>query len=276
MKVIFLLLYFLFALQSYYSIAQVGDPNFGARSKSLGNTNSNLADEWAMFNNVGGISGLEKGTICFGYDKLLGIEGFDRIAVGIVQPFKFGTTGISVYRFGDDLYNEGLVSAAFGNKIGFVRLGIRANYFQMRINEFGTTNALFLDFGGIVELIPSLSFGAYISNFTLSKMQNSEKTNLPVIMKIGFSYTPVSVVSLNVDLYKDVDYQPIIKAGIEYAIHEKFFIRTGINSDPFTAFFGLGVYLDRFHIDYAVGANPYLGTTHQASVSFMYQKKDEK
>jgi len=260
----------------FISIAQVGEVDFGARSKALGNTNSNLTDEWAMFNNVGGISGLENGTVSFGYERVVGIEGFDKIAVGVVQPFKFGTTGFSVYRFGDDLYNEGLVSAAFGNKIGFVRLGIRANYFQMKIDEFGTTSALFFDFGGIVELIPTLSFGAYISNFTLSTLRNSERTNLPVIMKVGLSYNPISAVRLNVDLYKDVDFQPNIKAGVEYAIHEKFFLRTGLNADPFTGFFGLGVYLDRFHIDYAVGTNQYLGTTHQASVSFTYQKKDEK
>lgn len=249
--------------------------DMGARSKGLGNSNSNLADEWSIFNNVGGISGVNNGLVIFGYDRYFGIDGFNKIAAGAIQPFRFGNVGLSVYSFGDELYNEQVVSAAFGNKVGFVRLGFKANYYQLSIDEFGTTGSLFFDFGGIVELIPKLSFGAYISNFTLSKLNNSEKTKLPVIMKAGLSYKPAKEVLLNLDLYKDIDYKPVIKAGIEYTIVKNFCLRTGINTNPFSSFFGAGLHLKRFKIDYAIGTHHFLGTSHQASVSYNYQNRNE-
>lgn len=257
------------------SNAQNGNFDVGARSKGLGNSNSNLTDEWSIFNNVGGISGVEDGSVFFSYDRYFGIEGFDGVAAGAIHPFKFGSVGVSAYKFGDELFSEQVVSAAFGNKIGFVRLGLKANYYQMRIDEFGTAGSMFFDLGGIVELFPKLSFGAFISNFTLSHLNNVEKTKMPVIMKAGLSYMPVNEVRLNLDLYKDVDYEPIIKAGIEYVIVDKFYLRTGINTNPVKGYFGAGLYLNRFQIDYAVGTHQLLGTSHQASVSYTYLKKDE-
>ena len=126
------------------SYSQSFDFEFGARSKGIGNSNTILVDEWAIFNNVAGISGIEKGSVVFGYDRFFNIEGFDRAAVAIIHPVKIGSIGLSAFHFGDDLYNEKLISSAFSNKIGFVRLGLRANYYQMRIDEFGTTSAILL------------------------------------------------------------------------------------------------------------------------------------
>ena len=103
-------IFLLFFLQSFSSIAQVGEKDFGARSKALGNANSSLTDEWSIFNNVGGISGVDRGSAIFGYESVIALEGFDRISAGVIQPFKFGVGGLSVYRFGDELYNESLLS----------------------------------------------------------------------------------------------------------------------------------------------------------------------
>ena len=147
-------------------MAQTSLTNFGARLKGIGNSNATLADEWAVFNNVGGISGVSKGTVFFGYDRYSEVAGFDQVAAGAVHPFGFGHVGVTLQRFGDQLYSEQVVSGAYGNKVGFVRLGLKVNYYQMRIDDFGTAGTIYFD--GIVELIPELSFGAFISSFTLS------------------------------------------------------------------------------------------------------------
>lgn len=246
--------------------------DFGARSKGMGHSNTTLVDEWAIFNNVAGISGVENGTVIFGYDHFFQIEGFDRVGAAVIQPFNFGTVGISAFRFGDEFLSEQIISSAFSNKIGFVRLGARANYYQIRIDEFGTSSGFYLDFGGIVELIPDLSFGAFISNLTVSKLNNPEQTRLPVVMKIGLSYQPTEDVKLNMDVHKDVDLDPLFRMGLEYRIIDKIFIRTGINTQPFKAFFGAGLELNRFKIDYAVNSHKLLGMSHQASLAFNYQK----
>lgn len=247
--------------------------DFGARSKGM--ANATMVDEWSIFNNVGGISGVEDGLVFFGYDKYSGLEGFDKVAAGIIHPLKNGSVGISLFNFGDELFSESTASFAYGNKIGFVRLGAKLSYYQMRIDEFGTTGAAYFDIGGIVELLPKLTFGAFISNFTLSKLNNAEKSELPVVMKVGFSYKPVDKLSIIIDIYKDIQYSPIVKVGLEYVVVRKLFLRTGINSNPFKSYFGIGLSLNRFQVDYAVSNHDVLGFSHQANVSFKFIKKSE-
>ncbi len=259
-------------LSVFNATGQLLSSEFGARSQGMGNANTTLRDEWAIFNNAGGIAGVESGGVFFGYDRFFDIEGFDKVAAGWIHPIRHGNIGVSVQRFGDELYSEQIVSGVYGNKIGFVSLGIRANYFQMRIEDFGTANAVLFDFGGIVEMIPELTFGAYISNFTASALNNQEQTPLPVSMKIGLSYSPTSEIILNIDLYKEIEFDPMVRAGLEYKISEKVFVRTGVNSNPWKYYFGGGVELSRFKIDYAVASHQFLGISHQASVSFKYQK----
>jgi hypothetical protein len=254
--------------------AQSTDLSMGARSEAMAQSNVTMADEWSLFNNVGGISGVSEGVVFFGYRRFFDIEGFDKVAAGLVHPLKVGALGVSVVKFGDDLFSEQQLSASYGNKLGFVRLGIRASYYQMRIEDFGTANAFMVDLGAIVELVPRLSFATYISNFTVSKLNDGDGTKLPVLMKAGLSYRPTDDIRFNLDIHKDVEYDAQLKAGLEYRIIEKFFVRMGVNSDPFRACFGGGMKFGRFQIDYAATSHRFLGLAHQASVAFRYQKDE--
>jgi len=270
LKILFLVFAVSFVISKVQ--AQSFDKEFGARSKGMGNANVANLDEWAIFNNVAGISAIEKGSVAFGYDRFFNVDGFDKVALAAVQPIKFGSLGLAAHRFGDEIYSEHLVSGAFANKIGFVRLGVRVNYFQMRVEEFGTSSAVLIDFGGIVELNPELSFGAYISNLTASKLNDESNSRLPVMMKLGFSYHPGDKIRLNADLYKDINYEPEFRVGLEYEIVKNVFIRTGLNTIPFKAFFGGGLKFGRFKIDYSIASTEFLGVSHQASVGVRYQK----
>jgi len=80
-----------------YGYSQMSFYEFGARSKGVGNSNSTLSDEWSIFNNVGGISGVDGSVVFFGYDHYGEIEGFDRVAAGLIHPFSFGNVGISLF-----------------------------------------------------------------------------------------------------------------------------------------------------------------------------------
>ncbi|MDZ7607223.1 MAG: hypothetical protein U5K79_16945 [Cyclobacteriaceae bacterium] len=82
--------------------------------------------------------------------------------------------------------------------------------------------------------------------------------------------------ALLVDLVKDIEFDPEIRAGLEYWINQKFAIRTGINSEPFSGFAGIGLKLKQFDIDYAACSHQFLGLNHQLSVVFHYQKNNDK
>jgi len=127
-----------------------------------------------------------------------------------------------------------------------------------------------------VELAPQWSFGATISNFTASSLNDLDMAAMPVVMKVGISYMPNEKVTLLADLVKDVEFDPEIRAGMEYWINQKLAIRTGINSQPFSGFAGLGLKLKQLEIDYVVCSHQFLGFNHQFSVTFQYQKNNDK
>ena len=61
-------------------------------------SNSNLADGWFIFNNIGGICDVENGIVLFLYSWHIGIDGFNKIVEGAIHSFKFGILCILLLR----------------------------------------------------------------------------------------------------------------------------------------------------------------------------------
>ena len=247
----------------------------GGRAIGLGNASVTLRDHWAMFNNIGGIAGIQ--------DKYAGVfmgnrfnsKSFSTIAAGFVMPTpKEGAATLNFQRFGDGLFNQSNVGLGYGHKIAGVTLGIQLNYMQTSVSEIGSKGVLGVQFGGIAEITPQLIFGAHIFNVTQAKIADYNNERLPTIMKAGLSYRPFDKLMCNVELEKDVDYKALVKAGLEYEIVKKVRVRTGINSRNYSNYFGVGVEHSLFNFDYAATTHTKLGWSHALSLSYkFYQQK---
>jgi len=133
-----------------------------------------------------------------------------------------------------------------------------------------------IEFGGTAEINNHLVFGAHIYNLNQAKILKSEKEYIPVIMKAGLSYHPSKKLMINVETEKELDFKAIFRGGIEYAIIEKLNLRTGISSNPFSNYFGAGIFHKNISIDYAFSTHSSLGPTNQLSISYIFKKKNEK
>ena len=89
---------------------------------------------------------------------------------------------------------------------------------------------------------------------------------------MGISYLPSESIRIIAELEKDIELDPIFRAGIEYHLNEWIYLRTGISSNPARLSFGLGLRKDRFGFDYAYGQNTALGRTHHLSLVFNLEK----
>ncbi|MEM7297940.1 MAG: hypothetical protein AAF391_06705, partial [Bacteroidota bacterium] len=94
----------------------------------------------------------------------------------------------------------------------------------------------------------------------------------PPVMKGGFSYRPTEELMLNVEVEKDLDFDEVFKAGLEYQIIKKVFIRTGISTEPFLSAFGVGFHPKNLKFDYAFSNDSRLGNVHELSVSYSLKK----
>ncbi len=268
---------YLFLLLTFVSLtlfAQSAPTQIGGRAAAVGYASSCLHDEWALFNNVGGLALVESSILSAAYDVKPQLEGADRMAFVANLPFKIGTAAVGIFRFGDQLYNEHLLSAGFGSKFGIASLGATIHYIQYTAAGFGTKGVATMSFGGIAELTKQISIGAHIQNINQPKLTETDGEQVPTILTVGLGFTASEKVFFTTEIQKNLDYDATFKTGLEYKPSKKFAARTGFNVQPNAIFFGLGFTNTRVLIDYAFQHIPLsLGSSHQATVGYKLRKK---
>lgn len=258
----------------YESSAQSAINNIGARAMSLGYTSSILSDEWALFNNVAGLAKVNHRAASFTSEINPSFPAFNRTSVIIAAPVKkIGVAGIGASRFGDDLYNEQMISAGFANTLGLASLGIKVNYLQYYAEGFGNARAFTVSLGGIAELTPGLLIGAHIVNVNQPGIGEQRVERLSTLLVLGIGFELSEKLFLVSEIEKDIDYRPRWKSGIEYKVHKKIFARTGFNLYPQGGFAGFGFKPKKFQIDYAFQYHINLGAVHQATITYVFKRK---
>ncbi|MEO7989858.1 MAG: hypothetical protein ABI663_09970 [Chryseolinea sp.] len=253
--------------------AQSSSTLMGARSSGMGYTSSCLSDEWSVFNNVAGLAEVNQNTAAFSYDAQPSFKNFNKIAAVFSLPFKIGVGGLGVYRFGDNLYNEQILSGSFASKFGLASLGVSINYIQYNTEGFGRKDAMSISVGGIAQITPLLSVGAYITNINQPKLSSDDNERLPTLLTLGVSFKTTDKLNVATEIRKDLDYDATWKVGLEYKIHTKFFFRTGININPNTGFVGFGFKSKKFRLDYAYAHSLNIDGRHQATVGYQFKSK---
>lgn len=245
----------------------------GARSQGLGNTRVYLPDSWTYFNNVGALDRMEETEISVGFDSRFGLPELNTVDLALGWKNDFGTIGLGISRFGGKLFNQQLIGLGFSNTFGIVSLGAKIDWFQTQIEGFGAGNAMVFSLGGVAELGPDFFLGANFSNLNRAKLSQNSEQRLPTAIQMGIAYLPGESLKILAEIEKDIELDPVFKAGIEYQLREWIVLRTGISSNPSRLSFGLGIKKEQFGFDYAYGQNTSLGRTHHLSLVLKLEKK---
>ncbi|PVY38564.1 PorV/PorQ family protein [Pontibacter virosus] len=246
----------------------------GARAAALGNASVTLPDLWALNNNVAGIAGLEKAQVGAYAENRFGVRAFSTMALQAVYPTaRYGNYGLSMSRFGDELYSQQHVGVGIGHKLGQFSLGGKVDLWQVATEGYGSRKAVALSVGGQAEIVPGLFFGAYAYNINQAKLAAFDDERLPTIMKAGLGYRPYQKLLVLAETEKHIDFPANFKAGIEYQLlQEKVALRSGFSTLTNRATFGLGFRARQLLADYAFGSTTLLGQSHHLSLSYTFQK----
>ncbi len=273
----FFWLYFLPCLIFPVAVHASGDPTpAGGRSWALAGTAITLADGWAVYNNPGALARVKDASLMTACDVRYGMAGFTTVAFAGVLPLASGNGGISVDRFGDQLYSEQRLGVAYSHQMDRVSLGMKVSYTQIAISEVGVKGRFVFQFGGVAEITPQLLLGAHIYNFTQARLADYQDERLPTVLSAGISWRPVPQLMLNVETEKDIDYTARFKGGAEYQIAKPFFLRMGLATNPGTNHFGFGFKAKKLNLDYAFRTHPALGLSHHLSLYLKLEKKGAK
>lgn len=240
-----------------------------SRVIGMGDASVTIGGHWASFQNTAGITSAERLEVGVAYENKFGMQGFDMMAVGITGKLPLGSIAINVFRFGDDIYSENKLSLGYATELGIIKIGARANYLQYLVSGFGTQSTYSIDFGGIATITPQLVVAAQALNITQSSISTESDQKVPTILKLGVSYRPKEYFMLNGEIEKDILKPSLLKLGAEYNFLDKFYLRTGVNSNSFQSFYGLGFKYLNFQWDYALSNHAEMGFSH--SLSFHYK-----
>lgn len=247
-------------------------PFIGAKANGLAYASGCLSDEWAVFNNPAGAASPAHHYSGFTVDILPGFKPWNRMAAVYLFPLAKGGINTGVFKSGDALYSEQTLSVAYANKFGITSLGVAAQLIQYRAEGFGSRIVPSFTFGGITELYPWLTLGAYVVNVTQPELGEGE--TVPAILVAGAKMTLSNNVSAFAEVQKALPEKPILKASVNYEFHQKFTLRTGFHLQPMAGFFGFGFRSKKIVLDYALSHLENIGLRHQAGLT--YQLKQTK
>jgi hypothetical protein len=267
-------LHYLFLCLAFYDgSAQSASLQMGARAQGMGYASSCHSDVWALTNNIAGLAKLESPVGGVTYHAIPSFNPFDRMAAVAALPVGWGVAGISSFRFGDDLYNEHVLSMGFANSFGLASLGVKINWIQYRTKVAAPRTGLTFSFGGIAALTPALSVGAHIVNINQPVLNDLTDERMPTRLMVGMALKLSEKLIVAAEIEEDLRQSPTLKSGIQFQALRKIAFRSGFNLHPEAAFFGLGFKVRKFELDYAVQWSYLFGLTHQATVTFALTKK---
>lgn len=264
----------LLTLVIQFACGQSVSTQIGGRAAGMAYTSACLKDEWSLFNNMAGLASIKQAVATSTYDAKPRLEGANRSALALAFPTKIVVVGVGALHFGDDLYNEQVLSLGLSNQLGLASLGLTLNYLQYSALGFGTKSMLTVSAGGIASLSENFTIGAYVNNINQPVLSELDGEKVPTTLSLGIGFNPTEKVQLSTEVSKEIDNDTTFKTGMEYKATKKFFARTGFSLYPNNIFFGVGFAQHKLSIDYAYEyALTGLGESHQASVAYKWRKK---
>lgn len=250
--------------------------NVGAKAASLGHSSISFHDLWAVANNQAGIAFIKRPTLGVSYEERFRMKEMGLKTVAFVLPTnRIGNFGISYTHFGDNEYNEMRINLAYGRMLGkHFAMGLAFDYLSMSVSgasESGNTGTVTGELGVMGEPIENLWLSAHAYNPFGVKISNYEyEEEIPTLLKFGAMYNFNKELLFVAEVEKDIDHDTRVKAGIEYALMEKFIFRGGITTNP-TEYSGeLGLKLNKFQADLAFYKHQHLGYTPSVAISYTF------
>lgn len=261
--------------QTFTLNAQYFTP-IGARLNSMGNASVAVSDVFSIFSNPSNLARLDKASVAVYADHRYSVSGLNTLAFASNHTVRKASISLGATRFGDELLNHNRVEAAAAYRIRLVSLGLGLAYQQLMVSENGVARAMTLQFGGTVEISPKIRYAAHVYNMLRAKVDASSSLYYPVIMRTGFSYLPIKSAIISAEIEKDSRFEPNFKLGLEYQLKEWICLRTGMNSNTFNAFGGIGFKQKDWKLDYGVSFHNRLGMVHYLSLIFSIDRKSKE
>jgi hypothetical protein len=245
--------------------------NYAAKNAAMGNTGITNKDINASFTNQAGLGFITKTQLGIGFQQKFVLNDIRQITTAFVLPTKTGTFSANAVYFGFTDFNETKIGLGFGKKLSEkTSIGIQMNYLQQHVSNEINQAAYTFELGMLTQISKKVSLGIHTFNpYPLKR--NLFQTQLPSNASIGLGWKTSKAVMVNVELASSLtSIQPNFKAGLEYNLIKKFYLRGGFQTQPSLYCFGFGYYFNTFKIDFSNSIHAVLGHTTQFNLTYVF------
>ncbi len=251
------------------AVAAPEDNGRGTKAISLANACVAIADDpWAISYNAAGLAQIPSVQIsAFYIPRQFGLSELRTSALGASIRINPGTAGISIERFGFDLYHTTTLRVGYGGfLVSTLAMGMALNVQRISIERYGSANAAALDIGFLGWPTPHLALGFCLKNATATTLGRLHE-RLPESLAFGLAYTPTNDFLIVTELEKELEYPLVLKAGIEQTFLDFLSLRCGISNNPDKFSLGFAVRYAGMEFGYAGYSHTELGWTHQIDIT---------
>jgi hypothetical protein len=200
------------------------------------------------------------------YQNYYGIKDLNRVNLVFNLPIKRIPTSFAVSSFGNTIYREMQLMMAGAYRIAStLAFGVSLQYYHCSIKGYGSQSTWGINMGVAYELLDRVRIGSQVTNLNQPVISNVRE-KLPQTFSVGISYQAGKLFMLNMEFFRDTNFDQEYRFGLDYSLSSYFNIRAGIIDRLNNYSGGCALSLDKVSFEYALVIHQTLGASHITSL----------
>lgn len=262
---------------SVYSEAQVVRQPLSVHYPALGAYSKNFSDVFSATSNQASLASLKTGAFgVYGERRFMLDELKGYTAIAAMRALS-GAIGFQADYFGSSLFNETQLGIMYGRKItSQIDVGVKFNYHTVRVSGYGAASAVNFEGGAIFHLTENLHSGIHVYNPAGTRLGKTGLEKLASVYVFGFGYEASERLFISTEVVKHEDLPIGVNVGLQYNLHARVFIRTGVSTVNSDSYVSAGLDVGFGRIDINTAYHPQLGFTPGILLLINFKKPPEE
>ena len=237
-------------------------------SMMLGGVHATMQGVDALYGNTSGLADEDSFLAGVGMTRNFGIEGFEKINIGIGAPLLAGVAGVNVQHRGVGDLSSSIIGVYYARKLAnILAISGQVDYITDQIAQFGSLTGFGFRLGVQSQISKQWALGGYLVVPPTAAEQTLSSVGL---VDVGIRYTPTDALVIHAAIQNIERYGEGIAAGVDYRLNPTLQVRAGIQTAR--SAFNTGVRLlifDKVQIDLAAAYTGDLGLTPGIGLSYV-------
>ena len=222
----------------------------------------------ALFYNPAAINSAQNMSVYMAYRNFYALSELRQIDLILNIGFLPEPAAFGLSLFGTDDYQELQILTGLAFEIySGVSIGFGFQYYLLSISGYGADYSIGFNWGIHYEITPGFYCAAMAVNVNKPRIGRI-KEKLPQSFSLGLCYFPHRLLSVSIEIFKDIRFEPELRMGLSYQFDYPLIIRIGFQDNVNSYALGLGTKLGSLCFDYTVNLHSLLGISHIVSFSF--------